>query len=226
MRGLAAEGDRVALDAERAEHDAERQVERLEHRALLDVQLEVGGGVLELAAAPRSRGRGRRRARASASGSATPSRSASCRSSSWSGIEPAAALEPNRLRPKRAPSSSAQSTSRTVTGGSPSSAMRRSTSTPGEHVQAAVEPAAVRHRVHVPADQERALGRAARACPQVAGRVDLDLDRQRRELPAQPVARRGPGVRQGDALGAVLVAGELAQLAQLGDGAARLERHG
>ena len=50
VRRLAAEGDLVALDAERAEHDAERQAERLEHRALLDVQLEVGGGVLELAA--------------------------------------------------------------------------------------------------------------------------------------------------------------------------------
>ena len=38
--------------------------------------------------------------------------------------------EPNRQRPKRAPSSSAQLTSRTVSGGVPSSAIRRSTSTP------------------------------------------------------------------------------------------------
>src|SRR5688572_22756553 len=42
MRGLARPRDAGALDAERAEHDAERQVERLEHRALLDVELEVG----------------------------------------------------------------------------------------------------------------------------------------------------------------------------------------
>ena len=38
----------MALDAERALHDAERQIERLEHRPLLDVELEVGRGVLEL----------------------------------------------------------------------------------------------------------------------------------------------------------------------------------
>ena len=42
----------------------------------------------------------------------------------------AAADEPKSERPKRAPSSSAQSTSRTVTGGVPSSAIRRSTSAP------------------------------------------------------------------------------------------------
>src|SRR5688572_10935671 len=65
-----------------------------------------------------------------ASGSDTPSRSTSLRSSSWSAIEPAAADEPNSERPNRAPSSSAQSTSLTVTGGVPSSAIRRSTSAP------------------------------------------------------------------------------------------------
>src|SRR5688572_1863198 len=52
------------------------------------------------------------------------------RSSSWSAIVPAAALDPNSERPKRAPSSSAQLTRRTVAAGSPSSAIRRSTSTP------------------------------------------------------------------------------------------------
>ena len=46
---LALPRDEVSLHAERAQHDAERQIERLEHRALLDVQLEVGGCVLELA---------------------------------------------------------------------------------------------------------------------------------------------------------------------------------
>ncbi len=49
MRVRAREADAVALDAERAEHDAERLVLALEHRALLDVQLEVGDGALELA---------------------------------------------------------------------------------------------------------------------------------------------------------------------------------
>ena len=50
VRGLSAEGDQVTLDTERPEHDAERKVHRLEHRALLDVQLEVGGCALELGA--------------------------------------------------------------------------------------------------------------------------------------------------------------------------------
>ena len=48
VRRLAAPRDAMALDAERPEHDAEREVHALEHRPLLDVQLEVGGGVLEL----------------------------------------------------------------------------------------------------------------------------------------------------------------------------------
>src|SRR4249919_260555 len=67
---------------------------------------------------------------ASASGSATPSASRRSRSSCWSAIDPAAALEPNSERPKRAPSSSAQLTRRTVTGGRPSAAIRLSTSEP------------------------------------------------------------------------------------------------
>ena len=46
----------------------------------------------------------------------------------------------------------------------------------GHDVQAAVEPAAVRHRVDVAADQQRALGGAAEREPLVAGLVDLLLD--------------------------------------------------
>ena len=67
---------------------------------------------------------------ASASSQRTPSASVRSRSSAWSAIVPDAALEPKSDRPKRAPSSSAQLTSRTVNGGVPSAAMRRSTSTP------------------------------------------------------------------------------------------------
>ncbi len=50
VRRLAAPGDARALDAERPEHDAERQLERLEHRPLLDVELQVGARPLELRA--------------------------------------------------------------------------------------------------------------------------------------------------------------------------------
>ena len=48
VRRLAPPGDARALDAERPEHDPERQVHRLQHRALLDVELEIGGCAFEL----------------------------------------------------------------------------------------------------------------------------------------------------------------------------------
>ena len=48
--GLAAEVDAVPLDPEGAEDGAEREVHVEQHRPLLDVQLEVGGGVGELPA--------------------------------------------------------------------------------------------------------------------------------------------------------------------------------
>ena len=88
VRRLAAPGDPVALDAERAEHRAERQVQRLEHRPLLDVQLEVGGRVLELRARLERAGRGRRRARAARRAARRRRGPSAARSSSWSAIEP------------------------------------------------------------------------------------------------------------------------------------------
>ena len=158
VRRLAAPRDEVALDAERAEHDAERQVERLEHRALLDVQLEIRGRVRRAACAPRARGRGRRRARRAHRAARSRRRRGAARSSSWSSIEPAAADEPKSERPKRAPSSSAQLTSRTVSGGVALLGDPPQHLDAGQDVEAAVEPAAVRDRVDVPADQQRLVG--------------------------------------------------------------------
>ena len=78
----------------------------------------------------------------------------------------------------------------------------------GHDVQAAVEPAAVRDRVDVAADQQRALGGAPQREPLVARLVDL-LDRAGlRDLAAEELARLLPGLRPGDPLRAVLVAGE------------------
>src|SRR5215217_2869457 len=45
---LARKANGVTLDAESAEHHPERQVHPLQNGTLLDVQLEVGDGVLEL----------------------------------------------------------------------------------------------------------------------------------------------------------------------------------
>ena len=47
VRGLPVEDDAVTLDADGAEHRADGETLALEHRALLDVQLEVGADVLE-----------------------------------------------------------------------------------------------------------------------------------------------------------------------------------
>ena len=96
----------------------------------------------------------------------------------------------------------------------------------GDDVEAAVEPAAVRHRVDVPADQDGALRLAAQRPPVVAGSVALALEREPVEEPVEPRARRVPGVRPRDPLGAVLVARELLELAQLGDDATGIEGHG
>src|SRR5581483_2214094 len=96
---------------------------------------------------------------------------------------------------------------------------------PGEDVEAAVEPAAVRNRVDVAADQQRALGGSGQREPLVPRRVDL-LDRPRPgDLVAQPRTRALPRLRPRDPLRTVLVAREPAQLLELGDGAGRVERH-
>ena len=93
-------------------------------------------------------------------------------------------------------------------------------------VETAVEPAAVRHGVDVAADEQRAVGGAAQREPLVACLVDLLLDRHRGELAAEPLPRPLPGLRPGNPLGTVLVAGQLLELAQFVHGAGRLERHG
>ena len=51
VRGLSVESDRVPLDAERPEHRAEREIEIEQHRALLNVEFEIRGGVGEFGAA-------------------------------------------------------------------------------------------------------------------------------------------------------------------------------
>ena len=48
MRRLPGERDLVPLDAERAEHRAHREILAQQHRSLLDMKLEIGGGVLQL----------------------------------------------------------------------------------------------------------------------------------------------------------------------------------
>src|SRR5207253_466945 len=92
--------------------------------------------------------------------------------------------------------------------------------------EGAVEPAAVRHRVEVPADEERTLRGAGQREPLVPGLVDQLLGARAGNLAAQPLPRPLPGVRPGHPLGAVAVARQPAQLPELGHGALRAQRHG
>ena len=71
-------------------------------------------------------------------------------------------------------------------------------------------------RSDAPAQRAPLVARLRRSPPRAAGR------RASRAATRAPL----PGVRPGDALRAVLVAGQLAQLLQLGDGSRGIERHG
>ena len=225
VRSLAPPRDQMALDAEGAEHDAEREIHRLEHRA--PARCAARGrrprcSSWERAARALSRSTP---CAASASGSETPFASVRCLSSSWSAIEPAAALEPKSERPKRAPSSSAQLTSRTVSGGCPSSATRRSTSTPAMTLrQPSSQPPFGTESMCPPIRSARSDAPRQRE-PLVARLVDLLHGAGLRDLAAQPLARLRPGVGPGHALRPVLVPRELLELAQLVHGPAWRQGH-
>ena len=213
VRRLARPGDPPALDPVGAEHGPEREVHRLEHRALLDVELEVGGGALELRAVPRGRGRDRRRWRRAPRGARRRRWSFSSRSSSWSLIEPDAAEEPKSERPKRAPSSSAQLTSRTVTGAGPSSAIRRSTSAPATTLSApSSQPPFGTESMWPPISTAGSLPPRSVHQSFPAASRSRSSGRPERSPSSQALAVFHV-VRPGDALGAVLVAGQLLQLA-------------
>ena len=94
-----------------------------------------------------------------------------------------------------------------------------------QHAEAAVEPAAIRNGVDVAADDEGLRRAALERRPQIAGLIDLDADREVRQQPALPLARSGPGIGPGQPLGAALVSGELRELAQLGDHSPRVGGH-
>ena len=113
-----------------------------------------------------------------------------------------------------------------MTGGVPSSAMRRSTSTPATTLrQPSSQPPFGTESMWPPMSTARsdAPGSVNHWLP--AASID-SIGAGARDEPAEPLARPLPGLRPGDALRAVLVPGELAKLLQLGDGSLRIERHG
>ena len=191
MRRLARPGDLVALHAEGPEHDAERQVERLEHRPLLDVQLEIRGRALELRArieravevdavlAQRVGQRDSVRVGALSKLVLVGHRAGCGRRAEERTAEARAFL----VRPVDEP----HGERRRALGGDPAQHLDA-----GDDVEAAVEPAAVRHRVDVPADQERTLGGAAKREPLVARLVDLLRRAGLGDLVAKPARAPSP----------------------------------
>ena len=64
----------------------------------------------------------------------------------------------------------------------------------GQHVQTAIEPAAVRHGIDVAADEQRFVGFAAQGRPKISGRVIVNFQPPiSSTLPAQPFSRLRPG---------------------------------
>ena len=222
---LAPEGDLVAFDPEGAEDDAERDVHRLEHGPLLDVELQVGGGVLELGARVQRRIELDALAREHVGERIAVGVAARAelvlvfhRSCGRARAEQAAA-EPGSLLV--CPVDEANGDRRPAFLGYAAQDLD-----PRDDVEGSVEPASVGNGVDVAADEERLLGGSCQREPLVSGLVGLLGDAEWLELPGEPFARPHPRVRPGDALGALLVARELAELVQLFDGAARLKRHG
>ena len=198
----------MPLDAERAKHNAHRQIQAFEHRSLLDMQLEVGRRVAELLARLQHRVQldavwprrvferdavmiGERAHLVGHQGAGSRARSEQAAPKARA-LFVAPVHQPHRDR-RRAFGRNA-----------PQHLQRR------EHVQRTVQPPAVGHGVDMPADQQRGVRVTLQRCPQVAGGVLVDLDGQLGQLVAQPRARRDPGIREGDALRAIGVAGQRA----------------
>ena len=88
-----------------------------------------------------------------------------------------------------------------------------------EFIQCTVKPPTVRNRVEMPADQQRLFGFARQRHPAVSGRVVVLLYGQFFHFCGKPLARFQPHVGPSDALRAVFVSGERAELLQFSDGA-------
>ena len=140
---------------------------------------------------------------------------------------PANAELPNRLRPKRAPSSSAQSTSTSGRGGgSPARAQARRTPSAAitPSAPSSQPPSGTESRCE-PSASAGAAGRApssrAQRLPASSGSASsADLGEQL----AEERARLAPGRRPAEPLRAALVAGPPGELAQVGDHPRRVDR--
>ena len=215
VTGTAGEHRPPALDPEGAEHRAAGQALGLQHRPLLDVQLEVGRQALApplpRAAMARSRPRARRRRR---------------ERDALGVRQPRGGVQVQRARERRAAQQAAPEARPLLVG--PVHQRHGARRPPGggdrperleraEHAQRAVQPSARGHGVDVRADRDDLVGVALQRGPHVPGRVALDAtgsssrrwcrnERARSHSSVQATRRR--------ALGA---ARQAVQLAQVGD---------
>ena len=222
MRLLAVKRDCVTLNAFGAEDDAEGQSLRFEHRALLDVQLEVGGGVVLFLFS---------------FGEAVDVNAAAAESvfeadavfvlTSAIGFDGVGAGEGGGAEQAAAEAGAFFIGEVDETnGGSWLCFVKSAECLEGrEDAEAAVKPAAVGDRVKVAAEDEGFFGVAWEGDPAITGGVSMVLDEEAGEFGGQPVAGLEPGVGPGDALGAVFVAGEGAQFFEFGNGALGLNGH-
>jgi hypothetical protein len=95
-----------------------------------------------------------------------------------------------------------------------------------ERVQTTIEPSAVRHGIDMATDEECFLRFTTQRRPKISRLVVVNLHiAQFLNLIAQPTSRFRPGRGKCDALGAIFVAGQLAQFLQFDDGFFRIQIH-
>ena len=187
--GLPAKRDRVPLHAERAEHGAEREAEVEEDGALLDVELEVGGGGAQFAVAllhpfeidPDFT---KRVGEAHALFVDEPPRLVEVEAARAGGRPEQALAEPRAFLVGPVHDAQRDRWPARMLGGHAPQHLHA-----GQQAEAAVEPAAVGHRVDVAADHDGAGACARERRPHVARGVGVGLDRQAGE----PLAKPGPG---------------------------------
>jgi hypothetical protein len=95
----------------------------------------------------------------------------------------------------------------------------------GEDIEAAIEPAAVWHRIDVTANEQGGIGCAPQSRPGVAGLVVVHFHREVAGFFPQPRTRLRPSRRESDTLRAVFVAGQSTQFFQFAHHALWVEAH-
>jgi hypothetical protein len=94
----------------------------------------------------------------------------------------------------------------------------------GEDIETTVQPAAIWHRIHMTADDQRPIRRAAHRRPEISRLIWCNLERQPLKFFPQPCPRLQPRARKRHALGAVVIASKHAQLLQFGHGPLRIKQ--